>query len=425
MTQQTTATLELDLGPVAHGGFCVARSEGRVVFVRGGLPGERVRAQVIDDSKASHWFATATEVLDADEHRVDPVCPVAGECGGCDFQHVEIGFQRELKRRVVAEQLDRIAGIDWDGVVEPAREGEDGLGWRTRMHYRTTGGVPALRAFRSHDLVPVPDEGCPIAHPAGRPAAGRFAAEGPEDLQVTVSGTGTDAGTPRVSVLADGALVEGPATVTETVGPLGLKVDADGFWQVHPQAAQVLTRAVLDGLEPGPGDKALDLYCGVGLFAASLARAGARVEGVEVSRRAVGLARRNVEGRFVAGRTERTMRQLARHADLVVLDPPRKGAGRRVVADVVGRRPRAVAHVACDPGLPGQGPVAVRRGGLPPGLDPRLRPVPDDPPCGVRGDPGSRCPGAVTAAQLFATPLVGTGSSILSSPARLVSTTNR
>lgn len=347
MTQQQTAALELDLGPVAHGGFCVARSEGRVVFVRGGLPGERVRAQITDDSKASHWFATATEVLDADEHRVAPVCPVAGECGGCDFQHVEIGFQRELKRRVVAEQLDRLAGIDWEGVVEPARQGEDGLGWRTRMRYRTTGGSPALRAFRSHDLVPVPPEGCPIAHPAGRSAARSAAIEGPEDLQVTVSGTGS--GTPQVSVFADGALVEGPATVTETVDQLSLKVDADGFWQVHPQAAQILVRAVLDGLEPVPGDTALDLYCGVGLFAAALARAGARVEGVEVSRRAVRLARSNVQGRFVVGRTERTMRQLPRSAGLVVLDPPRKGAGRRVVADVMARRPRAIAHVACDP----------------------------------------------------------------------------
>ncbi|WP_257477398.1 class I SAM-dependent RNA methyltransferase [Acidipropionibacterium jensenii] len=349
MTQQqlTGPILELDLGPVAHGGFCVARSEGRVVFVRGGLPGERVRARVIDDSKASHWFATTTQVLRADPHRIDPVCPVAGECGGCDFQHVEIGFQRELKRRVVAEQLDRIAGIDWTGVVEPAREAEDGLGWRTRMHYRTTDGAPALRAFRSHELVPVPAQGCPISHPAGRQAARRVAAEGPEDLQVTVSGTG--AGTPQVSVLADGKVVEGQATVTETVDRLSLQVDAGGFWQVHPQAAQRLGEAVIDGLQPGPGDRALDLYCGVGLFAALMAQAGARVEGVEVSRRAVQLARRNVEGRFVVGRTERAARQLPRHADLVVLDPPRKGAGRRVVGEVVARRPRAVAHVACDP----------------------------------------------------------------------------
>ncbi|MDN6658624.1 MAG: TRAM domain-containing protein, partial [Acidipropionibacterium jensenii] len=121
MTQQHEgAVLELDLGPIAHGGFCVARSEGRVVFVRGGLPGEKVRARVLDDSKASHWFAATREVLVADEHRVDPVCPVAGVCGGCDFQHVQIDFQRELKRRVVAEQLQRIAGIDWEGAVEPA-----------------------------------------------------------------------------------------------------------------------------------------------------------------------------------------------------------------------------------------------------------------------------------------------------------------
>lgn len=347
MTQQHEgAVLELDLGPIAHGGFCVARSEGRVVFVRGGLPGEKVRARVLDDSKASHWFAGTREVLVADEHRVDPVCPVAGVCGGCDFQHVQIDFQRELKRRVVAEQLQRIAGIDWEGAVEPADADEDGLGWRTRMHYRTRDGVPALRAFRSHDLVAVPAEGCPISHPSGR-AAARDAAAGAEEVQVVVSGTGADR--TRVSVLADGVLVEGPATVTESCGPLQWKVDAGGFWQVHPRAAEVLTAAVLDGLQPRQGEKALDLYCGVGLFAGVLARAGARVEGVEISRRAVTLARRNVTGRFIVGRTERSMRQLSSRADLVVLDPPRKGAGRKVVAEILTRRPRAVAHVACDP----------------------------------------------------------------------------
>ena len=96
---------------------------------------------------------------------------MAGECGGCDFQHVDVEFQRELKRRVVAEQLSRLAGIEWAGAVEAVAGSSDGLGWRTRMQYRSLNGRPALRGHRSHELVQVPEEGCPIAHPAGRSAA--------------------------------------------------------------------------------------------------------------------------------------------------------------------------------------------------------------------------------------------------------------
>ncbi|AXE38926.1 class I SAM-dependent RNA methyltransferase [Acidipropionibacterium virtanenii] len=353
---ESPAVLDLELGPIAHGGFCVARLQGRVVFVRGGLPGERVRARVIDDSKASHWFATATEVLRADDHRVAPPCPVSQRCGGCDFQHVEPAFQRQLKRRVVSEQLSRGAGIEWDGAVEPAGDDEDGLGWRTRMRYGVQHGRPALRAFRSHDLVTVPEGGCPISHPAGRPAAEKAAA-GAAQVAVAVAGALTD--DPTVGVVADGHRVEGPSLLVEGLDPRvplaragnrSWKVGADGFWQVHPRAATVLAEAVIDGLKPRPGERALDLYCGVGLFAGLLADAGVRVEGVEVSRAAVGLARRNVPGaRFWAGRTDRIMPRMSHRADLVVLDPPRKGAGRKVAGQVASVRPRAIAHVACDP----------------------------------------------------------------------------
>ncbi|MFD0866386.1 class I SAM-dependent RNA methyltransferase, partial [Tessaracoccus lubricantis] len=125
---------------------------------------------------------------------------------------------------------------------------------------------------------------------------------------------------------------------------------ATGFWQVHPAAAETLTRAVLDGLRPEPGERAMDLYCGVGLFAGALAGAGCMVLGVEAGRGAVELARHNVpEGEFLALPVERADRKMPSWADLIVLDPPRKGAGAAVVRAVAAREPRAIAYVACDP----------------------------------------------------------------------------
>jgi tRNA/tmRNA/rRNA uracil-C5-methylase (TrmA/RlmC/RlmD family) len=118
------ALLELDVGPVAHGGFCVARHDGRVVFVRHALPGERVVARVTEDRGGNYCRADAVQVLRASPDRVDPPCPHAGpsRCGGCDWQHVSGPAQRELKRAVVIEQFARLADLDVSNLlatVEP------------------------------------------------------------------------------------------------------------------------------------------------------------------------------------------------------------------------------------------------------------------------------------------------------------------
>ena len=136
----------------------------------------------------------------------------------------------------------------------------------------------------------------------------------------------------------------------EQVGPFSFQVAASGFWQVHPRAAEILLAAVIEGLRPQSGESALDLYCGSGLFAAGLDQAGARVFGVELNRQAVANARLNVpRGRFLALPLERALHRLPSEVDLVVLDPPRRGAGAAIVARVADLAPRAIAYVACDP----------------------------------------------------------------------------
>ncbi|GAA1428576.1 class I SAM-dependent RNA methyltransferase [Microlunatus lacustris] len=358
----------VEVGPVAHGGHCVARHEGRVIFVRHTLPGERVLVRVTDDSHARFWRGDAVEVLEPSPDRVEPPCPVArpGLCGGCDFQHVDPGAQRALKTAVVAEQLQRLAGIDWDGeVVGVDTPGTaDGLHWRTRMRYQTDDeGRAALRAHRSHALVPLPEGGCPIAH-RGTPS---------------VTGTSWPAGAELVAVaaadgpalLVDGRVRQGGTEVTEQAAGRRWEVATDGFWQVHPGAADTLVDAVLEGLAPQPGEQAFDLYCGVGLFAGALAAAGCRVWGLEAGHGAILAARRNLEEfgdqvRLRADRVERGLTKLPRRADLVVLDPPRSGAGKEVVAAVLARRPRAVAYVACDPAALGRDLATAARHGYAP-----------------------------------------------------------
>ncbi|MFV0405507.1 MAG: class I SAM-dependent RNA methyltransferase [Propioniciclava sp.] len=322
------------IGPVAHGGHWVARVHGRVFFVRHALSGELVTMRVTGLARR-HGYADVEDILEPAAERRSPSCPIAQQCGGCDFQHVTPDHQRELKRRVVAEQLSRLAELTWEGEVEAV--GEQPIRWRTRMRYRRAAHGWGLRAARSHEVVPLPDAGCELAVPAlACPPA-------PEaDTQVIV---GTAA--------ADGPQWTAPGAdviVREQAHGRSWRVSTDGFWQVHPQAAQVLTAAVLAGLEVRPGDRALDLYCGVGLFAGALVDAGAVVTGVESDPTAVRLARLNVpEARFLTGSVDRMIARLPASCELIVLDPPRRGAGATVMAELLRRQPRAVAYVACDP----------------------------------------------------------------------------
>jgi len=306
------SSVTVDVGPVAHGGHCVARHEGRVVFVRHALPGERVRAVVTEGhAGAKFWRADAVEVLTASPDRVDPPCPWAGPgmCGGCDYQHASLDAQRRLKAEVVREQLSRLAGLDLDVVVEAVPGDVDGLRWRTRQRYvELPDGRRGMRKHRSHDVVPVDDCLLEAPHPASRSVLGH-----------------------------------------------GFSVGDDGFWQVHPGAPQALVETVVDFLAPRAGESVLDLYAGVGLFARFLADAvgaGARVLAVEGNRRAVEHAAVNLGDRaeVAAGSVDRVLAAAYDEPfDLVVLDPPREGAKRSVVEQVVARSPRAVAYVACDP----------------------------------------------------------------------------
>jgi tRNA/tmRNA/rRNA uracil-C5-methylase (TrmA/RlmC/RlmD family) len=329
---------EVEVGPVAHGGHCVARADGRVVFTRHALPGERVVVEVTEGTDGDRfWRGDAVEVLEASPDRVVPPCPVAGPglCGGCDFQHVDLVAQRSLKAAVVREQLARLAGLDLPVDVEPVAgdlpEQQEGLRWRTRVRWATTpDGRRGLRAHRSRRVVPVDD--CLIAHPDAR--------EETEGSREPEQGRGPDTVVERVDL----------GTSTHDFA-----VAADGFWQVHPGAPRVLVETVLDQLDPQPGERVLDLYAGVGLFARFLAdRSAARLVAVEGDRTAARHARANLaehDGAVVVeGGVEQVLaEQLDEPFDLVVLDPPREGARRQVVEGVVARRPRAVAYVACDP----------------------------------------------------------------------------
>ncbi|MEU5400559.1 class I SAM-dependent RNA methyltransferase [Streptomyces sp. NPDC005963] len=383
---------EVEIGPVAHGGHCIARTEdGRVLFVRHTLPGERVIAKVTEGDEDSRFLrADAVRIIEAAKDRVEAPCPFSGpgKCGGCDWQHAKPGAQRRFKGEVIAEQLLRLAGLTpeeagWDGTVAPAPGDKLPAGevpaWRTRVQYAVDAeGRAGLRRHRSHDVEPI--DHCAIAAPGvtelgiekrswpQMESVEAIAATGSHDRQVIL----TPAPGGRlplveldkpVSVMRvderDGGVhrVHGRAFVRERADGRTYRVGAGGFWQVHPQAADVLVKAVMQGLMPRKGETALDLYCGVGLFAGAIAeRLGERgaVLGIESSKRAVEDARHNLRDldrvRIEQGKVDQVLpRTGITEADLIVLDPPRAGAGKQTVRSLAALGARRIAYVACDP----------------------------------------------------------------------------
>ncbi|MQY17567.1 class I SAM-dependent RNA methyltransferase [Nocardia macrotermitis] len=421
---------EVTLGAPGHGGFCVARHEGRVLFVRHGLPGEVVRALVTEDRGGSFCRAEAVEILEASADRVAATCPVSGPGGAgcCDFSFATAAAQRELKAAVVREQLRRVAGWETEVEVEAIPGGEvAGGGWRTRIRlavdqqgragvhgFRSAGIIADLRcpqpvsgamdgiAERSWtpgaDLVVAVDgdgvrhivEIAPaeIAHDRGAAgSADRFGDRrgGRADGGGRTDGKGGARGGGRADRgwRADGGdgggerrrrgaaarraaahaprrerVVEGTGRAVQYVAGRRWEVSATAFWQPHRGAAQCYSDIVAEWSELSPGLRAWDLYCGAGVFAArigSSAGVSGAVFGVESARGAVAdgaaaladmpwvsLDPQRVERWLDDGITRAT-------PDVVVLDPPRAGAGKAVITPLAAAEPARIVHIGCDP----------------------------------------------------------------------------
>jgi tRNA/tmRNA/rRNA uracil-C5-methylase (TrmA/RlmC/RlmD family) len=383
--------VRLRIERAAHGGHCVGRHDGRVVFVRHTLPGETVDVVITGQGpKGRYLRADAVSVVEASPERVPPRCEHArpGGCGGCDWQHATLPAQRAIKAGILREQLHRLGGVDGiDGValeeavaVEAVPGDHEGLGWRTRVRYAVTpDGRPGFRRNRSHAVEAV--ERCPLVTDAvDGTGVTRATWPGAEEIEVVASSGGDravlvePATAARTSGLgADVAVrgLRGRAWVHEVAGGREWRVQSAGFWQVHPGAADTLVTAVRDALRPRPGEHLLDLYAGVGLFAGCLAAdlgPEGRIDAVEASVDACRDARRNLhdlpqvrihQGDVTAWLSSGGIDTV----DLVVLDPPRSGAGTAVLDRVLDLAPRAIAYVACDPAALGRDVGFLRAAG--------------------------------------------------------------
>ena len=336
--QRVAVTIE----KVAHGGHFIARHEGAVIFVRHAIPGEECTIEISSvGSSFNRGDVISVEKPSVD--RVTPPCSYAHRlgCGGCDFQHIEISAQRKLKSDVIREQFARIAKMEVDVEVE---EVGPALGWRTRATASVTkSGKLGFISARSHNVIAI--ENCPITAPGiGFSTLAKKQWQAGEKIDLATSSTGES------YVTGDSKEV-----MHEKVGNNVLEVSNDSFWQSHINAPKVLTEIVSEYAHAQSGEHVLDLYGGVGLFTSALIdQVGpkGRIDLVEGSKSATADAKRNFAAHsnvnIVTASVERAITRID-GGDVVILDPPREGAGKEVISELARIAPRAIVYVACDP----------------------------------------------------------------------------
>ena len=353
-TLKTGDLLEVTIEKVAHGGHFIARHDGAVIFVRHAIPGERCIIEVTSTG-SSFNRADVVEVIEKSEHRVVAPCEYSHRsgCGGCDFQHIDPAYQRQLKSDVIKEQFSRIAKMQVEIEVEEVSKATH---WRTRAIATTNrNGKLGFYKSRSHTVVPVSDclicvDGLGIKDLAASHLKG--------DMRVEVSASNTGERTVALAPTRGeekARISEGPVVLHENVLGKTLEVSQASFWQSNERAPEVLTQTVLQLADLKTGEHVLDLYGGVGLFTAAILEAvgtSGHVDLIEGSKVATADAARNfAQYSNVSIATGDVAKLLPRitAADVVVLDPPRDGAGKEVVAEIARLAPRSIVYVACDP----------------------------------------------------------------------------
>lgn len=391
MTQTTNTTADpiVTIERFADQGRCVAHIDGRVVFVRFALPGEKVRLHLDPGlSPSDHfWTGEVSEVIEPSHLRVDPAWPLAGPVsegggvGGADLIHVNATGQRAWKKSVIDQQMRRLGGIETDVPVHAVAGDDDsrGLHWRTRIELiADDNGMPSMRKRGSHERIAVEDMPLATTELLGiarqtKVWNGGFTPGAKIRLAVPKL-HGSDKRDDNYAVLVDGKLKAGRQDLEESVENIQIgtqtrmlhyHVDANGFWQVHREAPHTLVTAVLQAAQEQMSSAPhtmWDLYSGSGLFTQALGllsgRGGNGILSVEGSPIAVRSARRNLRlagvgaveaKRGDVGRTLRSVPERYLHPDLVVLDPPRSGARRQVCLQLVQSQAKVIIYVACDP----------------------------------------------------------------------------
>ena len=341
--------LTLNIEKVAHGGFCVARHENVVIFVRHCLPNEKVEAQLISLAPGKKsWFAQTVKVINASKFRRNSPCIYFKNdgCGGCDWMHTSASYQRQLKLEVLIEQLERL------GKITHAREicrmndvDPDEKNWRTKIRVVSNEkGDLGFRKYKSSEIQVI--DKCLIA-----------------DEQVNKSLSSLEKISPGTEIELvknnNEVIVLGKDSkniqIKRQVNQENFEASGEGFWQVHPKSVEVLSELIEKEIKRMSVNSFLDLYAGVGVFSNVILKNFPSAMGyaIESDRNAGENAKSNLSGfkqvKVLKQKVESWIFKNKEKFDLVVLDPPRSGAGVKVMQTLCKKAKDKIIYIACDP----------------------------------------------------------------------------
>ena len=403
--------VETDITGLTHEGHGVGRVDGFALFIPGALPGERVRVKVVKVKK-QYGYGKLLDILSASPHRTEPACPVYARCGGCQWQHLDYAEQLQWKRQQVVDALARIGGLS-SVPVHPTIGMAHPWQYRNKAQVPVglADGrvVTGFYAPRSHRVIPM--ERCGIQHPAAEKVL-RAVREWAQRWRIAVYDEERHAGLLRHVVVKTGfatgevmailvtngervphvqdliarlrravpglvsviqniqtertnvifgersRVLWGRDVIYDRIGDIRFAISARSFYQVNPLQTEVLYAKAVEYAGLTGRETVIDAYCGVGTISLFLARRARHVYGVEVVPEAVEDARRNAalngmdNVTFVAGEAETVIPQWAEEgmrADVIVVDPPRKGCDPRLLDAILAMSPPRVVYVSCNP----------------------------------------------------------------------------
>ena len=332
-------------------GEAMADFDGHNVFVAGGIPGERVVAEVVKVHR-KYVSAKVVDVLEASPDRVEPPCPYYGECTGCQWQHLSYDAQLKTKHEKVTDALQRVGELA-DPPVSEVRPSPDQLGYRNHARF-TINRDGALGFINRETRQFVRIDKCLLMHQGVNDLLEELQDHCGETTQLSIR-AGKYSGDFLIQpylVHPEIGVLPGQKRYTESVAGQDFLVSSPSFFQVNVEQAAAAADVVRDRLHLTAADVLLDAYTGVGTFAILLAPSVKRVIAVEESSAAVTDAKQNAGDlqnlEFVLGRTEDVLRNLPVKPDVVVLDPPRSGCQPRALESLIEMAPSRVAYVSCD-----------------------------------------------------------------------------
>lgn len=344
-------TIEVEIQKIVPGGFGLAFAENTTVFVSLAAVGDRLRVRV-RERKGKVAFAEIVEIIEPSAERVKPECPYFGVCGGCDFQQMSYQAQLEAKTAIVADCLRRIGKINYGREIEIIGSPRD-YGYRSRAQWHVDGGKGKIGYFKRHSHQIVDVEICPILEPRLQETLDGFRARlGQNEFPAEQTEIETASSGEAVSIYSR-ELIEQTADLSFQIEDNRYFYNAKSFFQGNQFLIEPLVEIAVAG---AGGGRALDLFCGVGLFTLPLARRFAHVAGVEANRDAIEFARRGAANARLENaefHVESVGGWLAENSsekfDFVLLDPPRAGAGGETIESLLKIRPAEISYVSCDP----------------------------------------------------------------------------